>query len=487
MRLFKILLSLSLSIATVVTARAQTSAADSIGPTLTLQQAVAIAIRNNINVEGADITLQNQRVNLNQAWDNMLPTINGSASQSIAYGHALNTFTYTYVNQTQTGSYGLSANLILFQGLQIENIIRANKLMYSANKYDLQWQKDNVTLGVLIDYLLVLSARDQLAISIEQLTSDTVQLHRLENLGAAGNLTTANGGMEALPNLRAQVAQDQINIAQAVNNFELSKITLFGALNVPYRKDVQYENSVTTSNLSDYPTTSDSIYGSALTVVPAVRAAELRELYWGRELSVARGAYYPTLSFGAGISTSYYSLDLAQTTVASVNKGLPTGDYVQGTNTPVLYDQTNYNSQRVSWGDQFTSNKAPSVSLNLSIPILNNLRARNNVKATKISLLNSHYNDINTKLVLQQNVEQAFQNMILAYKQYKFYTDQSADYAETFRIGNVKFTEGLITSDVYIQEKQHADAAAISLAAAKYVYIFRTKVLDYYQGRLAIP
>ena len=484
MRYLTFIMSLSLCVAT---ATAQTSAADSIGQTLTLKQAVDIAIRNNINVEGADITLQNQRVNLNQAWDNLLPTINGSANQSINYGHALNQFTYTYVNQTQNGSYGVSANLILFEGLQLENNIRAQKLMYSANKYDLQWQKDNITISVLVDYLLVLSARDQLAISLEQVTTDTIQLHRLENLAAEGNLTQANGGMEALPNLRGQYAQDQINIAQNVNNFEVSKITLFGILNVPYRKNVEYENSVTTTELSDYPTTSDSIYGSALTVVPAIRAAELRELYWGRELNVARGAYYPTLSFGAGISTNYYSLDLVQTSVASVNKGLPTGTYVQGTNTPVLYDQTNYNSQRVSFGDQFTANKTPGINLNLSIPILNNLRVRNNVKATKLSLKNSHYNNVNTKLVLQQNVEQAFQNMIVAYKQYKLYNDQSADYAESFRVDNVKFTEGLITSDVYILSKQKADAAAISLAAAKYIYIFRTKVLDYYQGRLTIP
>jgi outer membrane protein len=485
MRYLTFIMSLSLCVAT---ATAQTSAADSIGSTLTLQQAVAIAIRNNINVQGADIQLQTQRVNLNQAWDQMLPNISASANQSITYGHALNTFTYTYVNQTQNGSYSLSGNLTLFAGLQIENSIRANTFLYNANKYDLQWQKDNITISVLVDYLQVLGTREQLDIARGQLVTDTIQLRRLEDLAAAGNLIATNGGMEALPNLRGQVSGDEINIATAVNNFESSKITLFNALNIPYRKDVDYESSITTTDLSEYPSASDSIYRTALSILPNIRSAELHELYYKKEVSVYRGQYYPTLSFGAGLNTNYYSLDYAPTkTVIGTQTGVTTGFYVQGTNTPVLTDQTTYGSQRVSWGDQFTANKAPNIGLSLSIPILNNLRYRNQVKQAKINLQSSHYTNVNTKLVLQQNVEQSFQNMILAYKQYKFYTEQSADYAESFRIVNVKFSEGLVTSNVYIQAKQLADAAAINLSAAKFNYIFRTKVLDYYQGKLTIP
>ena len=88
------------------------------------------------------------------------------------------------------------------------------------------------------------------ATAIEQKTADTVQLHRLVDLAREGNLTTANGGMEALPNLRGQVAQDEINIAQAINLFESNKILLFNVLNVPYRKDVDYQNSVTTTDVN---------------------------------------------------------------------------------------------------------------------------------------------------------------------------------------------------------------------------------------------
>lgn len=77
--------------------------------------------------------------------------------------------------------------------------------------------------------------------------------------------------------------------------------------------------------------------------------------------------------------------------------------------------------------------------------------------------------------------------MIAAYKSFKFYNDQAAAYAESFRITNIRFTEGVVTGDVYIQAKARSDAATINAAYARYAYIFRTKVLDYYQGRLSIP
>jgi outer membrane protein len=87
---------------------------------------------------------------------------------------------------------------------------------------------------------------------------------------------------------------------------------------------------------------------------------------------------------------------------------------------------------------------------------------------------------------LQQTVELAFQQMIAAYKTYKFYQEEVVAYEESFRVTNIRFTEGVVTSDVYILAKGHSDQAEVNLAAAKYIYIFRTKVLDYYQGKFTL-
>ncbi|HXO78125.1 MAG TPA: TolC family protein, partial [Puia sp.] len=174
-------------------------------------------------------------------------------------------------------------------------------------------------------------------------------------------------------------------------------------------------------------------------------------------VAAAKGAYWPTLSFGANVN-SYYNG--AVTDPNSTNK------------TP--------------WGTQFRDNRNESVGLQLNWNILNGFRVRNNVRNQKINLKSVELNANNTRLVLQQQVEQNFQNMVATYKQFKLFSEQADAYAEAFRIVNIKFTEGVVTADIYVQAKVRSDAAAINLAAARYAYIFRTKVLDYYQGRLAI-
>lgn len=48
----------------------------------------------------------------------------------------------------------------------------------------------------------------------------------------------------------------------------------------------------------------------------------------------------------------------------------------------------------------------------------------------------------------------------------------------------IRFNEGVIAADVYLIAKNNIDQANISLTISKYNYIFRTKILDYYQGNL---
>lgn len=450
---FLLLIFLTLS---GVRLNAQQSAADSIGATLTLREAVDIAIRNNLVVNQFDLQSQSYKVAFDQSWEYMLPTLGGSAGQGINFGRSLNTTNYTYVtSQTGTGSYNLNAGLTIFAGLQLQNGVKAARYNFEASRLDLQYQKDNITLSVLLAYLSVLSARDQLVTVRAQENSDTIQLNRLTNQGKAGALAVLSN----LTDLQGQVAQDEINIAAAFNNLEATKVSLFQLMNVPYKREVEYENSVNSTDLSEYQVASpDSLYNSALRVVPNVRSTALKVQGYEKTLAEDRGAYFPTLSFSGNVN-SYYN---GAATALNTNDKIP-------------------------WGTQFHDNRSEYIGLSLNVPILNGFRVRNNVRNAKINLQNARLTETNTRLALQQNVELAFQNMVSAYKQYKFYTDQAASYAESFRIQNIRFTEGVITSDIYVQAKARSDQAATLMSAAKYAYVFRTKVLDYYQGKLTIP
>ncbi|HEY4334321.1 MAG TPA: TolC family protein [Puia sp.] len=433
---------------------AQTTTSDSIGSVLPLRQAVDIAVRNNLQVNTTDLQSQTYKVAFDQSWEYMLPTLNLSGSQGINFGRSLNTTNYTYTNQqTGSGNYSLNTNIPIFQGLQLQNGVKQARYVFDASRMDIKWQKDNITLNVLLAYLQVLSARDQLAATRQQEDYDTSNLHRLEIQNSEGALLVISD----LNNIRGQVAQDEINIATAIQQLEMNKIALFQLMNVPYRRDAEYENSVNTANINDYQTSSDSLFYSALQVVPTIESSRLKVLAAQKGLAVARGGFWPSLGVGASV-TSYYN-------------GAATDPVSNG---------------KLPWGTQFKDNRAENIGLSLNWNILNGFRARNNVRNQKINVKLAEVNANNTRLTLQQQVEQNFQAMVAAYKQYKFYTQQAAEFAEAFRITDVRFKEGVITADVYIQAKARSDAATINAAAARYIYIFRTKVLDYYRGRLAI-
>jgi outer membrane protein len=174
-----------------------------------------------------------------------------------------------------------------------------------------------------------------------------------------------------------------------------------------------------------------------------------------------------------------------------VNTGAPTynetGLFTDPNGINPVYEQTEtgYNTYP-KFGDQFKNNRSEYLGISVNIPILNGFQARNNVRQAKLNLKNYKLQNTNAHNYLQQQVELAFQNMIAAYKSLKFYQQEAVAFDESFRVTNIRFKEGVIASDAYILAKGNSDAAEVNLAAAKYVYIFRTKVLDYYQGKLTI-
>jgi outer membrane protein len=460
-------------------------APDAVGSSLTLPQAVTIAIKNNLIVNQADLTSQGYKISFDQSWEYMLPTLSASGSQNLNFGRTLVTTNNSYAStEFNGGSAGISAGLTLFHGLVYQNNIRQQRYALDASKMDLQTQKDNITLTVLLDYLSILSNRDQVNLAYEQSRVDSVTLERLTFQSQAGALNPVSN----LTDLQGQYASDQINIANAINTLEQSKVALFAILNVPYNRDVEYQNTITATDISQYPATSDTIFTHAMQIIPTIKSAQLKVYEYEKNLAVQRGYYYPTISLGGSVSTNWTNAPSPTsevTTSTQIIKSTNTFTDANGNN-PVYNLVSNGYPIYPKFSDQFKNDRGESFGLNVSIPILNGLQTRNNVRQAKLTLKNYQYQNANARFTLQQTVESDFQYMIAAYKSYKFYVQQAAAFKESFRITNIRFTEGVIASDVYILAKGNSDRAEVNLAAAKYIYLFRTKVLDYYQGKLTI-
>ena len=448
---------------------------------LTIKQCVDLAITNNLQIQQSQIQLAQNGVLYKQSKDNLLPQINATLTQGQNYGRSISNVDNSYVDQQfGQGNYGVGANLLLFNGLSLQNAIKQNALAYDASKMDLQQQKDNITLNVVLAYLTVLSNQETLDIARRQASVDSAQVVRLEIQNQEGAIPPAT-----LYDLKGQYASDLVNVVNADNALQTAKVNLFNVLNVPYQKDATYEMVSMNADVSDLRNSPDSIFQNALQIIPNIKATDLRVASYQKSIAVARGRYYPSLSLYGNLNSVWNSTNL--TTFQGAPNVTATKDFVTvGTqdyfvNTPGFTTTT----QKTSFSDQLKNNRYQNFGLQLNIPILNYLSVRNNVKTAKLNYENAKVLANSSRNQLQQQVELAWQNLRSAYGQYKGYVEQVKAYGESFRTAEIRFNAGAITSVAYVIAKNNYDRANINLSVARYAYIFRTKILEYYQGRLS--
>lgn len=416
---------------------------------MTLQQCVEAAIASNADVKDRDFQAQRERINWKQGKDNLIPTLSAGIDHDISTGRSINTYTNSYSDQTQTSAnYSASTNVTLFNGWRLLNSMKSAQYAFEASRMELQQQKDRVMLDVILAYLQILTNQDLLDQAQKQLDVSRKQVERLEILNKEGAIKPAD-----MFDLKGQYADNQLTIINTRNNLNAAKLSLAQLMNVPYREDLVIQKLDAAQFSMDYTASTEDIYRIAMEQLAIVKGAELRQKSAAKTVSAARGNLLPSIGLGAGINTNFGSL------------------------------ARDANNVKLPYTDQLKNNYRTFVGIGIDIPILNNFRARNQVSLARINLENAEYTNKTTQIQLKQNIERDHFNMDASLNKYKALVDQVAAYTETFRAAEVRFNEGAINSVDYLIAKNNLDRANINLIIARYDYVLRTKILDYYQAK----
>src|SRR5690349_18734189 len=127
----------------------------------TLREAVDTALRNNLELKQSQLQMESSAIDWRQSKANLFPNLNGFANHGINQGRSIDPFSNSYVDQQiNFAGYGLSAGVTLFNGFALLNTIKQNSYAYEASKMDVQQQKDNLTLDIILGYLQVMSSED---------------------------------------------------------------------------------------------------------------------------------------------------------------------------------------------------------------------------------------------------------------------------------------------------------------------------------------
>lgn len=189
---------------------------------LSLQTCVETAINNNLQVRQAAYQSQADKQNYTQAKANQLPFVSGNIIHGINQGRSIDPYTNSYANQ-QIGfaNYTINASITLWNGSSIRNNIKQNELSAQASEMDWQQAKDNITINVILAYLKVLSAQEQLAIAKKQVEVTRNQSDRLQVLNNNGAIAPSNWY-----DLKGQLAGDELNVINIRNSLENAKLSL---------------------------------------------------------------------------------------------------------------------------------------------------------------------------------------------------------------------------------------------------------------------
>ncbi len=413
-------------------------------PLWSLDDCIRCAQQNNIEVRQRALAVEQQDVELSTARYSRLPDLNASIGYNASFGWGTSADNTRKSETLQTGSFDISASMPLFAGLRINRQIQGGKLDLAAAVQDLERAREDVAVGIMTRYLEVLYCKELVGVAERQLALSDAQVERSQQLVASGKQPES-----ALYESRSLAANDRLALTQARNNLRLALLDLSQALN----RESAEGFDVVTPVLDSVALASlrrlgpaESIYDYAVDHRPGIRTEQLRLESTENAVRIARSYLYPSLSLRGGFGTGVYS------------------------------------SMEAAFGTQLDRNRNEFVGVSMSIPIFNRRATRNNIRTAKIAVRNQQLALLNAQQTLRKEIEQAWVNADAAYVKYGAAEEALASARIAFAYEERKAEAGRSTLFDFNDAKTRMLKAESELAQARFEFVFRQKILDFYRG-----
>ena len=453
---------------------------------LDLTQCIEIALENNLQLKRSKINQELQSIGYSQSILQQTPSLNLFSNYGNNWGRSVDPTTNTFIaNSSNYSGVGIQSSLNLFSGFSVRNNIKKSKTLLQKSVFDLENTTNNVMLSVVSSYLNVLLALDRLDNARFQLNSTQEQLSRISKLVEAGSIPITNK-----LNLDAQLAGDELSLIQQENGYRLSILQLKQILLLETRKEIR----VLRPNFDVIPSTvigsnSEEIYEIAIGILPEIKSAEKNAESSLYDLRISKSGRYPTISVSSNFNSNYSSyanrerqfydgFSMEPTTI-----GYLTNDPIQTVSSLSLVPNVIGSDKNFTVLEQWKDYLSKSLSFSISIPIFNRYQVSGNIKRAKLNKELADINVIEARNQVRQTIESSYNDALAASKTYNASIKQVKALEESFRIiksqydlGSVNYTEYQIANNNLVRAKN-------DLISSRYDYIFKVKVLDFYQGK----
>lgn len=407
-----------------------------------LEDCISYAIENNITVKDADLNTSISEVDYNKAKSARLPNLFGSASQTFSSGTSIDPITSDYVSdQIHSTNLGINSSMTLFQGSQVNNQIKQNKLLLEQSGLLAEEAKNSIVISILETYLQALFSKEGIAIAENNLKASEKEVLRAKSRLDAGSIALSD-----YTEAQSQAATNKYNVIAAKNDYEQNIITLKQLLELSPLETLEIETIDENMDLINLELNKEAIYTNALAYLPEVEASKTNILINEKELDIAKGGYLPTLALTGSLGSGYTSINDSD------------------------------------FSDQLDLNFNQRLGLSLTIPIFNRNQTKAAVQTASINIEKAEIQKQTVEKEVIKKVETAYQNALSSQEQLVA-AEASEDAAEqSYNLAQKKYELGdLSTTDLVINQNTYTNAQQNYLQA-KYLNILYHQLLQFYQG-----
>lgn len=440
-----------------------------------LETCINYAIEHNIQVKQTQLQAEVSQSSLVQSKAGLLPSVNANAQDAFQFGRTIDPYTNTFTNDNvQTFSMSVTASLTLFNGLQQVNTVKQNNYKLLADLESVEDIKYSITMQVASSYLQILFDRELLEVAKSQLEITKTQVQRTKILVEAGSLAKGN-----LLEIQAQMANEELAKINAENNLKTSYLNLTQLLEL----DTTANFVIQVPELAD---PSEAIVIDSVKKIfeesqglPMIKKQEYTLKSSEEALKISRGGLSPEFYISASYGTVYSDAKKKYTNVLAdpVEIG-----YVETSGDAVYTPGYTTIENPYPFANQLSDNLGFSFTIGARIPIFNGFTTKTRISQSKLNIENSQYQLDLTKNQLFKDIQTARNSAEAALAKFNASKKAVEAQQESFSYTQQKFDLGLVNSVDYNTAKNQLAKSQSDMVQAKFEFIFRINILNYYQG-----
>lgn len=451
--------------------------------TWSLERCILHARDHNITIKQAQASVRTALLSERQAKASRLPSVSASFDAGEQFGRTIDRTTNTFsVEANGYNSIGLRAGAQVFAGGQIHHAVKQAAWDLRASEADAEQTMNSLALQTAQAYLTILLTEEQLKSAERRISQTQEQLKVTQKLIEAGTLPLADKYT-----IEAQIARDEQAAVTVQNNLDIAYLNLKQFLQLEPDFDLRIERPAVTVPADARPDelTLSPLYALATTTQPNIRAAGFRMKSAAEGIEIAKSAYFPTVSVFANMSSNYSTQfpDFNRATFTGTELGNVEVYQIAGQDVPVRRYNATFDVPTLRYFDQIDQNFGQGLGVSINIPIYQNGRTRLSVERARLALLNSEMQNTQTQQQLKNDIQTAIANARAGRKQLEAAQKTFTAMQTAFQNMEKRHAIGAVNSFDLTTARNNLNTSENDLIVAKYDYLFRLKILDFYQGK----